>query len=237
MPVAHIRKPVRIALIEDDARFSQTLAEAIQAADDLQLQARVDSLAEGLRLLHGPPVDVMLVDLGLPDGSGIELISAARAAWPSCEVMVYSVFGDETNVIRSIEAGAQGYLLKDCPAERMVEEIRSLHEGASPISPRIARHLLMRLHAEPARAATPSPAPTLTAAAAPAPAGPVSLSQREHEVLAGITKGFTYDEIAQRMGVSRHTVQTFVRRIYAKLEVSSKIEAINKARGHGLVQH
>ncbi len=224
MQPARSAPPLRIVLVEDDVRFSDMLAAAIDAAPDMLLATRVATLAAGQRLLQGPPADVLLVDLGLPDGSGVALIRAARVAWPHCDVMVYSVFGDEASVIRSIEAGATGYLLKDTPAPRMVEEIRHLRAGGSPISPRIARHVLMRLQAEPAMPVAPA-----EPAASPAPG--VALSQREQEVLAGITRGFTYDEIAQRMGVTRHTVQTFVRRIYAKLEVNSKIEAINKVRG------
>jgi DNA-binding NarL/FixJ family response regulator len=234
MQTARSAPPLRIALVEDDVRFSDMLASAIGAAPDMQLAARVATVAAGQRLLQGPPADVLLVDLGLPDGSGVLLIRAARGAWPHCDVMVYSVFGDEASVIRSIEAGATGYLLKDTPAPRMVEEIRHLRAGGSPISPRIARHVLMRLQKEPSSTATPT-APSASSAPAapapPAPPAPVALSQREQEVLAGITRGFTYDEIAHRMGITRHTVQTFVRRIYAKLEVSSKIEAINKVRG------
>lgn len=217
--------PLRIVLVEDDVRFSDMLAAAIDDAADMLLVTRVATVAAGSRLLQGPPADVLLVDLGLPDGSGVALIQSAREAWPHCDVMVYSVFGDEASVIRSIEAGATGYLLKDTPAPRMVEEIRHLREGGSPISPRIARHVLTRLRHEPVMAA-----PQAGPAATQRPPG-MALSHREREVLAGITRGFTYDEIAQRMGITRHTVQTFVRRIYAKLEVNSKIEAINKVRG------
>ena len=156
MQAARSAAPLRIALVEDDVRFSDMLAAAIGAAPDMALVTRVATLAEGSRLLQGPPANVLLVDLGLPDGSGIALIQAARLAWPHCDVMVYSVFGDEASVIRSIEAGATGYLLKDTPAPRMVEEIRHLREGGSPISPRIARHVLMRLRHESAIAALPT---------------------------------------------------------------------------------
>jgi DNA-binding NarL/FixJ family response regulator len=214
------QKPLRIALIEDDERLARLFAETVAATPDLRLAGHAPTLAAGVALLQGSPANVMLVDLGLPDGSGVELIRAAREHWPSCEIMVFTVFGDETSVIQSIEAGARGYLLKDCPPARVVEEIRTLHAGGSPISPRIARHVLTRL----ARGASNIPS-----LASPA------LSKRELEVLHHIARGFTYDEIAQRMAVSRHTVLTYVRRIYAKLEVGSKIEALNKARSKGLI--
>jgi DNA-binding NarL/FixJ family response regulator len=219
-------KRVRVVLVEDDDRFGKPLAAALDGAADILLVGRASTLAEGLWLLGGPPADVLLVDLGLPDGNGVELIRAARRAWPSCEIMVSTIFGDEASVIRSIEAGARGYLLKDCSPARMVEEIRSLHAGGSPISPRVARHLLLRL----AHSAPPAPSVLLQAKDA-------ALSTRELQVLQHITQGFTHDEIASKMNLSRHTVLTFVRRIYAKLEVRSKIEAINKARGKGLISN
>jgi len=227
---------IRVAIVEDDARFCATLVRAIEKASDMLLIACVGTLADGMQLLAHPAADVMLVDLGLPDGSGIALIHAARERWPDCEIMVSTVFGDEANVIQSIEAGAKGYLLKEGTPQRMVEEIRSLRAGCSPISPRIARHVLTRLvsgsRAAPAIPQTPSPSP---APSSPSSQNGHALSAREREVLDWITKGFTYDEIAHKMEISRHTVLTFVRRIYVKFEVCSKIEAINKARSQGLV--
>ena len=221
---------VRVAVIEDDQNFSDALARAIDGAPDMALLAVAVNLADGMRVLQGAPADVMLVDLGLPDGSGIDFIRATRQAWPLCDIMVFSVFGDETSVLDSIKAGAKGYLLKDCAPAQMVEEIRSLCAGASPISPRIARHVLMRL------AKGDTQAPDIENSAQTQIEGG-ALSAREVEVLNHIAKGHTYEEIAQKMVISRHTVLTFVRRIYAKFEVNSQIEAINKARRKGLVQN
>ena len=183
---------------------------------------------------------MLLADLGLPDGSGIDVIRAARACWPACAIMVNTTFGDELSVISSIEAGANGYLLKDSTAETMLRDIRILHAGGSPISPRIARQMLIRFRQDGAAGAPPVAPAELAAAPTRAPAAdraavPVTLSSREQEVLELITKGFTYDEIARLMQVSRHTVMTFVRRIYTKLQVKSKVEAIYEARLHGLL--
>jgi DNA-binding NarL/FixJ family response regulator len=172
-------------------------------------------------------MDVLLVDLGLPDGSGIELIRAAHFRQPQCGVMVCTVFGDEIHVMQSLEAGATGYLLKDSPAHSMVGEIRSLHLGGSPISPLIARQVLTRFREK--KLPQPASAPPKTDATRPL------LSARELEVLELITKGFTADEIAELLSVSRHTVHTFVRRIYSKLHVNSKAEAIFEARNQGLI--
>jgi DNA-binding NarL/FixJ family response regulator len=209
---------IRIVLVEDDARFRAAFAAAIASSDDLALQAQATGLQEGLALLNGPAADVLLVDLGLPDGSGVDLIKATRIAWPVCDIMVSSVFGDESHVLRSIEAGAVGYLLKDSQPERIVEQIRSLRAGGSPISPLIARQVLARLQ------------PTA------AVANETLLSNREQEVLAYITKGFNYDEIGRLMQVSRPTVLTYVRRIYGKLQVNSKTAAVYEARKLGLTR-
>lgn len=193
----------------------------------MDLVAVANTRAEGLALLDGPPADVLLVDLGLPDGSGIDVIRAALRLWPSCDVMVSTTFGDEIHVMQSIEAGAAGYLLKDSAPENLVDEIRCLAHGGSPISPMIARQVLSRFRQrQPAAPVSGPTAPTAERA---------QLSARESEVLDLITKGFTVDEIAGLMSVSRHTVLTFVRRVYSKLKVTSKAEAIYEARNQGLL--
>jgi DNA-binding NarL/FixJ family response regulator len=186
--------------------------------------------AQALQALGAEPADVLLVDLGLPDGSGIDVIRAALARWPDCNVMVSTAFGDEQHVIRSLEAGAAGYLLKDSTPQSMLSEIRSLHAGGSPISPLIARQILMRF------VTSQSEKPNLkTIEPTRSTKQQVNLSARERQVLEYITKGFTSEEIAKLIDVSRHTVQTFVRRIYSKLEVSSRAEAIYEARHRGLL--
>jgi DNA-binding NarL/FixJ family response regulator len=211
--------PIRVALVEDDAGFRTAFVAAIENAPDMTVCAIATTRAQGLEMLRGAPAQVLLVDLGLPDGSGIDVIRAAQQAWPDCPAMVTTAFGDESHVIASIEAGACGYLLKDSSPQGVVGEIRTLAAGGSPISPFIARRVLLRLRGVPA-----------------APAEDTTLSSREAQVLELVAKGFTFEEIAQRLAVSHHTVQTFVRRIYAKLEVHSKTEAVHEARRMGLLR-
>ena len=218
---------IRVALVEDDVNFQQALRDTIEIAPDMTLLSVASTRAQGLQALDGEPVDVLLVDLGLPDGSGIDVIRAAHARWPGCGIMVSTAFGDELHVMQSLEAGAAGYLLKDSAPQSMLAEIRSLHAGGSPISPLIARQILMRFRQQDK---------PVTLTAQPTPEKPrAALSAREQQVLEFITKGFTSDEIANLMSVTRHTVLTFVRRIYSKLEVSSKAEAIYEARNQGLL--
>jgi DNA-binding NarL/FixJ family response regulator len=220
--------PIHVAIVEDDPDFSNALCLVVQQAADMRLAGKAGTQAEGLAMLAGPPADVLLVDLGLPDGSGIEVIRAAAGLWPSCSIMVSTNFGDETHVMRSIEAGAAGYLLKDSSPSKMADEIRSLAGGGSPISPIIARQVLARFRHKPVTPAHEEPA-------APGEDAPALLSQREKEVLDYITKGFTVHEIAGLMALSHFTVRTFVRRIYSKLKVTSKAEAIFEARTQGLL--
>jgi DNA-binding NarL/FixJ family response regulator len=218
--------PLAIVLVEDDAAFQDAFRAAVSAAADLSVIGVAATVAQARVMLEGPAADVLVVDLGLPDGSGIDVIREAHARWPDCAIMVSTTFADERHVIASIEAGASGYLLKDSALPAIPEDIRVLHGGGSPISPRIARQVLMRFR--------PDEKPVDEAAAADRAAAP-SLSEREKETLQLITRGFSFDEIAELMNVSRNTVLTFVRRIYTKLEVRSKTEAVFEARAHGLL--
>ena len=212
---------IRVAIVEDDANFHAGIVEIIQNSPNLILVGAAMTLAGGMDLLEHDPPDVLVVDLGLPDGSGIDLIEAAHFIWRHCEIMVSTIFGDEAHVIAAIEAGATGYLLKDANPAKLVEEICSLHAGGSPISPVIARKLLSRFSASPRVAENAGPA-------VKPPGG--ALSKREEMVLELITRGFSHAEVAVELGVSLQTVLTFVRRIYLKFGVRTRAEAIYAAR-------
>ena len=214
---------IEVLIVEDEPEFMRRFADAVLGDAGLALLGAVSNGQAAKALLDRQRPDVLLVDLGLPDGSGIDVIRAAQERWPRCDVVVSTAFGDEQHVLAAVQAGASGYLLKDTPAERVVEEIRSVRNGESPISPLIARRVLQLLR-QPAEKQEPEPEP-----------GPALLSAREAEVLRLVAMGFTYEEVAQRLRISRHTVLTFVRRIYAKLEVNSKMEAVNEARRKGLL--
>jgi len=228
MPENDNQAMIYVALVEDDIYVQDAIIAAISSSPDMRLVSVSSTRAAGLLALEKPPADVLLVDLGLPDGSGIDVIRSANTMWPTCAVMVCTTFADEAHVLQSIEAGASGYLLKDGTAGDMMAEIRSLHGGGSPISPLIARQILTRFRM--------APTASLDGKAARRSGEQVALSIREKEVLELITKGFTADEISKLMDVSKHTVQTYVRRIYSKLKVTSKAEAIYEARSQGLLQ-
>jgi DNA-binding NarL/FixJ family response regulator len=182
--------------------------------------------------------DVLLIDLGLPDGSGLEVIRHAIARNPACEALVISMFGDEENVLASIEAGALGYIHKDSTPDDIAHIILQMKNGASPISPMIARRVLANYrHRDDASAHVEDPAnrARIEAPAVSPPPGR-ALSRREQEVLELIARGFSYADIARLKAVSVHTVQTHIKNLYGKLAVRSKSEAVFEATQMGLLQ-
>lgn len=214
--------PVRrfqVVLVEDDPDTRYYLAQAIRDQVGLELLADCPDLQSARVVLAAGAPDVLLTDLALPDGDGVDLIREFKRADPRCECMVISVFGSEARVVAAIEAGATGYLLKDEPVERVGEAILSLVQGGSPMSPGIARHILNRLNP-----------------AAPSSQQPVNLTDRELAVLSALARGFTYSEIAAQLGLSTHTVATHIKNIYRKLEVSSRAEAVFEACQMGIIR-
>lgn len=219
-----------VMVVEDDPVFLTRFCGFIAAATGLSLLAAVSSLAAArLSLLRQVP-DVLLVDLGLPDGSGVDLIREVARAHRGTDIMVVSVFGDEEHVLASIEAGATGYILKDSLPDEFVALIAQLRAGGSPISPLIARRLLKRLLPRPgAQAAAPAMAPPPTGTSDPL------LSAREAEVLALVAKGFNFAEVARLLEISPHTITAHVKKIYQKLAVHSRGEAVYEAIKMGLL--
>ncbi|EJL70406.1 response regulator [Variovorax sp. Varisp85] len=214
---------VRVALVEDEAGTRARLCSAVAQSPALELVFTAATAGEIHAWLREGRPDVLLVDLGLPDGSGFEVIEWCRQLAPKAETMVITMFGDEANMIRAFEAGARGYLLKDGTEDDLSRHVLQLHAGGSPMSPIIARQLLTRM--------APGTAAPI-AAAAPAVA---SLSPRETEVLALVSRGYTYPELTSLLGVSLSTIQTHVKSIYSKLAVHSKTEAVFEARQLGLL--
>jgi DNA-binding NarL/FixJ family response regulator len=221
-----VAEPISILIVEDKPEFLAQFQQMISAVPDMRVVGTATCVADGLALLQGDPADVLLVDLGLPDGSGLTLIHEVMQRWRDrCDVMVVSVFADEAHVLSAIEAGATGYLLKDSTPDSFVQQIRDLHAGGSPVSPIIARKLLGRLSV-----------PAATAMAKPAIADCIVLAESEKKVLNYAARGYSYDEVAELMGVTRHTVMSYVKRCYQKLQVHSKTEALYEARRMGLVK-
>lgn len=230
VPTGVTERPVKVLLVEDGPAFQDIFRAALEQAPGIELVAVVDTGGAALVRLRQQAPDVLLVDLGLPDMSGLEVIRACAATHPECEIMVVTVFGDEQHIMESIESGATGYLMKDALPDDLVEQIKTLRAGGSPISPVIARQLLRR-HFTPrgAVAAIPQGAPNAFDDAEP-------LSERERSVLELVAKGYTFVETARLLDISPHSVMTYVKRTYRKLHVNSKTEAVYEARKLGLLR-
>ncbi len=226
----------RVLVVEDDTQMRDFFTASVSRCAGLQLVGAVGSVAEARAWLDNDAhmVDVLLTDLGLPDGSGLEVIRHATRLHPRCEPLVISLFGDEDNVLASIEAGALGYIHKDSAPDDIAQTILEMKDGASPISPMIARKVLSKYASKRARADEPLAAPEPSAPTRPSPEAPL-LSPREHEVLMLIARGFSYAEIARLQSVSVHTVQTHIKNLYSKLSVHSKNEAVFEASRLGLL--
>lgn len=214
------RETLSVAVVEDDEETRAQLAASISARPELRLVGQFATGREAIAGLAQAAPDVLLVDLGLPDISGLDVIRHAAAHQPGCDVLVLSVFGDEQHVIAALEAGAGGFLLKGARNRDITIDIRELRNGGSPLSPIIARQVLKRLHAA-AQSASAKPVEPIS--------GEEALTARETEILRTIARGFSYAETGDLLGVSTQTVHTHLKRVYRKLAVHSKTEAVFEA--------
>lgn len=207
---------IAVAVLEDDPHTRERLCEKLTALDGFTVSAAVATVAAAREALADTVPDVLLVDLQLPDGSGLEIIREQHDLNPELPILVISVFGDEKSVIQAIEAGAQGYLLKSDTSLAIEQCLQQLVQGGAPISAGIARHLIKRLR----------PATTR---------GESILSERELEVLQLAAKGYSYQDIAGLLEVKVSTISSYTRRMYQKLSVHSKSEAVFEGLRMGLV--
>jgi DNA-binding NarL/FixJ family response regulator len=212
--------PVTVAIVEDEPEVRQRFEDAVRAHPRLSWQCSAANVAEAIALAGQRTADVYLVDLGLPDRDGRDFIRWLVQQQPQALPMVVTVFADEEHVLTSLEAGAMGYLLKDSPGSEIAQRIIELHEGGSPISPSVARSVIRRFARAPQGLGQDEDNP---------------LSRRELEVLRLIEKGMTYDEVAQLLDLSWHTVTAYLRRVYRKLQVNSRGEAVFEARQRGFI--
>jgi DNA-binding NarL/FixJ family response regulator len=209
---------MKTALILDDVIDSQVwLSQALEAAFTGITMHCTGSLAEARAWLKAnPSPELALIDLGLPDGSGVELIAELNRAAPQTLCVVASIFDDNQHLFPALRAGAQGYLLKDQPQAQIIELLKGVAEGRPPLSPQVARKMLGYFQPDPRHSQTP-------------------LTDRETEVLRYIAKGMTLAETARLLGLSPHTISGYVKDIYRKLNVSSRAEAALSAQQMGLV--
>jgi DNA-binding NarL/FixJ family response regulator len=210
--------PVRVAIIEDQDPMREILAALVARAPDLELYGSFASMEDALTAFAAAPVDVVLADIGLPGMSGIEGVKRLKVMQPEAQVLMLTVFADNTHIFEAICAGASGYLLKDTPREKLLAAIRELAEGGAPMTAAIARKVV-----------------TMFKNAPPVQPSSVGLSPRELEVLRLLADGHVYKTAADRLQVSIDTVRYHVRHIYEKLHVHSKSEAVMKAFKQGIL--
>ncbi|WP_136417787.1 response regulator transcription factor [Herbaspirillum sp. ST 5-3] len=220
------RDAVGVLVVEDDAVTRKTLCLAIESAPELKLLTAFDSVKPALAWLETTQPDVLLTDLGLPDGSGIEIIHACTHRYPQTDIMVVTMSSDEANVLACIEAGASGYVLKDAGKMDIARAVLDLRNGGAPMSPTIARMVLAKVR----------DGKKTQAATFPTTGDTTSLTKREAAILDLIAQGDSYGEVAKLLSVSVGTVQTHIKNIYGKLAVHSRGEAVFEAHRRGLLK-
>lgn len=219
------REKISVALVDDDPKVRERFKASIEKHPDLLWLGEATCVREGKALALKACPRVLLVDLGLPDGSGMEIIQEVSQKQPNTEIMVVSMFGDEGHVVQAIEAGASGYILKDTDDLSLAEHIIQLCDGGSPMSPMIARHLLKRMQATEKQFKQDLDDSSEAA----------SLTRREMQLLKLLARGYTYREVAEDLNVSSHTVNSHIKNLYRKLSVKTKNEAVFAATRQGLL--
>ena len=213
-------------IVEDLPDIRAWLAEVAQEAFpglELTLAAR---FAEGVSAISTGSFDLALIDLGLPDGSGIDLVSLLQDRQPEALAVVVSIYDDDEHLFPALQAGAFGYLLKEQPREQLVAQLLRISQGEPPLSPPIARRVLGHFAGAAGR----------RAALAQQIEAQAHLTERESEVLQRVAKGLTLAEIATQFGLTRNTVAAHIKNVYRKLNVSSRAEAALEAARRGLVR-
>lgn len=207
-------------IVEDLTDIANGLQDAVATTDGITVAGMATTLDQGLNMLFDLRPRVALIDIGLPDGSGIEIIRACSEADWTVDAIVISIFGDEKRVVRAIQAGAKGYILKGSEQRQIGDDILSVLSGGSPISPAIARHLLSIVKM--GREITLEGNGT-------------QLTDRETEILQSVARGYKRHEIAKQLGIAEGTVSNHITNIYRKLDVGTNIEAVARASKIGLL--
>lgn len=217
-----------VGILEDSFSMRHHFSKIAERSDTLRLAFAAETLAEARAMYAATPCDICLVDLQLPDGSGIDFVTDLQNAntdGEGAKALILTVLGDKVSVLAALQAGAQGYLLKDTPSAQIEQAIISVMNGANPISPQAATHLLSILNSDPDP--DPDPAPD---------ALPKSLiTAREKDVLTMFSRGLSYQETADVLGITINTVREYTKTIYRKLSVHSRNEAIFEALQNGWI--
>ena len=203
--------PINVAIVEDSDKFRETLARVLNRSEGFRCISQFPNAEDALKALPQDKPEVVLMDINLPGMNGVECVRQLKQLMPTIQVMMLTVYEDTENIFNALAAGATGYMLKRTPRDELLEAIREVHRGGSPMTTHIARKVVLSF-----QRAAPAASPT------------ENLSPREQEVLDCLAKGFLYKEIAEKLNISYETVHTYIRRIYEKLQVRTRTEAVAK---------
>ena len=203
--------PINVSIVEDSDKFRETLARVLNRAEGFRCISHYPNAEDALKALPNDKPEVVLMDINLPGMNGVECVRQLKQLIPTIQVMMLTVYEDTENIFNALAAGATGYMLKRTPRDELLEAIREVHRGGSPMTTHIARKVVLSF-----QRAAPAASPT------------EMLSPREQEVLDCLAQGFLYKEIAEKLSISYETVHTYIRRIYEKLQVRTRTEAVAK---------
>lgn len=206
-----MKKLITVSIVDDEADLREHIAGYLAAAGGVTCKSAYASAEEALAHLSQDQPDVILMDINLGGMDGIECVRRLKALMPEAQVLMLTVFEDTEKIFRALAAGASGYLLKRLSPAKLLEAINEVRDGGSPMSASIARKVVQSFQAAPPRGDES-----------------IDLSQRERSVLNGLAEGLAYKQIADQLGVSIHTVRNYIRRIYEKLHVQTRTEAVAK---------
>jgi len=202
---------ITVAIVEDNDKLRETLARALNRAKGLRCVSQYPNAEDALKTLPQVRPNVVLMDINLPGMNGVECVRQLKPLVPDTQIVMLTVYEDTDSIFNALKAGATGYLLKRTSQTELIQAIQAVHRGGSPMTTHIARKVVQTLQSAPAASQAAE-----------------NLSPREQEVLDCLTKGFLYKEIAEKLGISYETVHTYIRRIYEKLQVRTRTEAVAK---------
>lgn len=206
------QEKIRVWLVEDNRTFRQALARVMARATDMECTGSFTSSEDAIEAIQkGAPPDVILLDMNLPGMSGLDALTVFKTHAPQAAVVILTMFDDQEKIFQSVSAGASGYLLKTATPDSILESIRDVHTGGAPMNPKVAR-AVMDMFAKMA-----------------GPRQDNNLTDRERDVLKLMTEGLATKQIADRLELSYHTIDTHLRNIYAKLHVHNRSEAVARA--------